>query len=316
MKAPKEGFLTGTTGISQICTPDISNCYDISYVDSISQQTKFIRAHIAPGYYIDSLGYLKEVPYGNKASADLRSYSPYSKKTQQYANASINQNKVIDLSINEIEQQINATPRPDVIVLQKLQQQLINLKQQKTDIMYLNDTSNNAYNSDNIDMTYHADPETKQFGDTSIDGIGEVWVNQGGQLVSLPYQDISNTTLYYEPGTYKFNSASYVPNYEESVLLSKMTNDIPYATATASKNAMNFCEDTQSSQIEREARCNELDGPMCASTNCCVLLGGEKCVAGGREGPSNKTHYSDIMLKNSDYYYYKKKCYGNCVGKP
>jgi hypothetical protein len=73
-----------------------------------------------------------------------------------------------------------------------------------------------------------------------------------------------------------------------------------------------FCAATKSSMINREQKCLQQDVNTCASTECCVLLGGEKCVAGNANGPSMKSNYSDFLLVNRDYYYYKGKCYGNC----
>lgn len=171
-------------------------------------------------------------------------------------------------------------------------------------------TSNKAYNSDNYDITYHADPLKGVSTDESTAGIGKMWVDISGALVAVPYSDVSNTTLYYQPGTYRYNSASYVPNYEESVFLSKLTNK-PTTVEVESKRR--FCVDTNSSVIERDIKCNELNLYKCASTQCCVLLGGEKCVAGNESGPSIKSNYSDHTIINRDYYYYRGKCYGHCI---
>ena len=140
-----------------------------------------------------------------------------------------------------------------------------------------------------------------------------MWVkNQNGDLMAVPYGDVSNSTLYYQSGSYPYGPSSYVPNYEESVYLSKLTNepttttisDFPFQKA-------GFCEET--SLIEKEKKCNSLDKNVCASTECCVLLGGEKCVAGNEYGPTNKSNYSDFLIKNRDFYYYKGKCHGNCI---
>jgi hypothetical protein len=43
-----------------------------------------------------------------------------------------------------------------------------------------------------------------------------------------------------------------------------------------------------------------------------VLLGGSKCVSGNENGPSVKSNYSDILVRNKDSYMYMGKCYGNC----
>lgn len=169
------------------------------------------------------------------------------------------------------------------------------------------------YNSDNFDLTYHADPTTTTPTDENTAGPGKMWVkDKSGNLIALPYGDVSNSTLYYQAGSYPYGPSSYVPNYEESVYLSKLTNepttktisDFPFQKA-------GFCEET--SLIEKEKKCNSLDKNVCASTECCVLLGGEKCVAGNEYGPTNKANYSDFLVKNRDFYYYKGKCHGNCM---
>ena len=171
-------------------------------------------------------------------------------------------------------------------------------------------TSNKAYNPDNLDITYHTDPLQGISTDKSTAGVGKMWVDISGSLVSVPYSDVSNTTLFYQPGTYKYNSASYVPNYEESVFLSKLTNK---PTTVEIESKRNLCEETNSSVIERDIRCGEIDIHKCGSIPCCVLLGGEKCVAGNESGPSIKSNYSDHTIINRDYYYYRGKCYGHCI---
>lgn len=312
----KEGFLVGKTGITLICSPnsrDASGCYDISYVDSTTGITKQVSAQIRSGYYIDASGYLGSVPYGYAVSRNKRSYAVISETAQYSLAVNVNESAIIDASINAIQVKINARPPPDSITLWNLQQQLAKLQQQKATTMNSNPVSSSNYNSDNLDITYHADPLKERQDDESSAGQGKMWVKIDGKLVAVPYSDVSNTTLYNSPGTYKFNSASYVPNYEESVFLSKLTNEP--TTSNVSNlpvNQQGFCESTKSSVMERDAKCNTLDKNVCASTDCCVLLGGEKCVAGDKSGPTVKSNYSDTTIINRDYYYYQGKCYGNC----
>ena len=314
----KEGFLVGQTGVSLVCapnSPDVSGCFDISYVDSTTGLSKQISAQISPGYYIDVSGYLAPIPYGYAVSKNKRSYAPLTNTAQYALSVDLNENAILDASINEIQAKINAIPPPDSTALWMLQQQLAKLQQQKVTNINSNQVSSSNYNSDNLDITYHADPLKEKQGDESSAGPGNMWVKIDGKLVAVPYSDVSNTTLYYSPGTYRFNSASYVPNYEESVFLSKLTNE-PTTSEVSNlpANQQGFCESTKSSVIERDAKCNTLDKNICASTNCCVLLGGEKCVAGDASGPSVKSNYSDTTIINRDYYYYQGKCYGNCLG--
>lgn len=73
-----------------------------------------------------------------------------------------------------------------------------------------------------------------------------------------------------------------------------------------------FCEQNKHSIVNIEKKCSKLDKQLCASTNCCVLLGTNTCVAGNERGPSYQDHYRNPLIKDRDYYYYKGKCYGNC----
>jgi len=61
-----------------------------------------------------------------------------------------------------------------------------------------------------------------------------------------------------------------------------------------------------------EDACQKMDSNTCASTSCCVLLGGKKCVSGNDQGPTVRSNYSDVYVPNRDFYYYQGKCYGNC----
>lgn len=70
-----------------------------------------------------------------------------------------------------------------------------------------NKTSNKMYNSDNFDVTYHPQPVAE-----------DVWqLDENGKMIKVPYYEIKNKT-WYSVGKYP---AIYVPNYEESVLLSR-----------------------------------------------------------------------------------------------
>ena len=317
-----ESFVTGQTGISKICNletnPEEYNnrtiCFDICYNDTTTGQPVQVRAKIQPGYFIDASGYLEIVPYGNVASSDKFSYT-LSTKTAAYEKAVVsNTNAEINAQITELKQQMASTPKTDTFTLNNLQQKILNLQQKQINTMDSSKTSNSNYNPDNFDLTYHADPTKQTQPDSSTAGVGQMWVDISGSLVAIPYSDISNTTLYNSSGSYTFNPASYVPNYEESVFLSKLTNQPTTSeTHNLATNQNGFCASTKSSTIDQDAKCNALDKNVCASTTCCVLLGGEKCVAGNQNGPTNKTHYSDSTVLNRDYYYYRGDCFGNCV---
>lgn len=119
--------------------------------------------------------------------------------------------------------------------------------------------------------------------------------------------------VYYEPGSYTFGASTYVPNYEQSVYLSKTTN-ISQTTPLdmTQNNSGGFCSAMQNDKIGLDKKCQSLDPDVCPSTSCCVLVGGQKCFAGDETGPERKSVFSDTTITNRDYYYYKSKCYGNC----
>lgn len=174
------------------------------------------------------------------------------------------------------------------------------------------------YDPDNLNADYIDESKI----DTNVAEKGTAWVkDKDGNMVALNQDDplsgpdkLSNNINYYEPGTYKYGSSTYVPSYEDSIYLSKTTGK---STVTdfidESTIKGGICNHYKNMPEKLEEECGKLDTNLCAATNCCVLLGGSKCVAGNARGPVSKLHYGDITLRNRDYYYYKGKCYGNCV---
>ena len=312
-----EGFQVGTTGITEICSvTDFSpSCIsNINYIDTITKETKTVRAKIDSNYYIDlsNNNMLQKVPYGYVQGFDKTSYVPKSNSAIYETRKIAKDNADIDKKINDLQvgrKQFNAN------MFSSKEKEIEYLKKQKLSVVDIKDTSSSSYNSDNYDITYHPDPSTLvKNTDESSAGVGKMWIrNTSGNLIAVPYSNVKQTTLYYEPGSYPFGPSSYVPNYEESTLLSKSSNQSNvssiYGLAVQKKG---FCEETNSSVYEREQKCNQINTNACASTTCCVLLGGEKCVAGNGNGPSLKANYSDFLITNRDYYYYQGKCYGNC----
>jgi hypothetical protein len=73
-----------------------------------------------------------------------------------------------------------------------------------------------------------------------------------------------------------------------------------------------FCQHYKNNPDKLEEICRSTDKNKCGSTSCCVLLGGSKCVYGNENGPHMKANYSDIFVRNNDFYYFQGKCYGNC----
>jgi hypothetical protein len=312
-KRNDEGFQVGTTGITEICSSTDTNksCIsNVKYIDAVTSETKTVTAKIDPNYYIDSNDMLQIVPYGYIQGPDKRSYIPKTKSAMFEQGANTATNTEIDKRINALLTNANY----DKNKFKNKDDEIAYLNKQKTKTIDDDKTSNKAYNSDNVDITYHDDPTTHKNDDDSNAGVGRMWVrDKSGKLISLPYSNVKNTTLYYETGSYPFGPSSYVPNYEESTLLSKSSNQSNvssiYGLATQKGG---FCQATKSSVYNREQKCNQVDVNTCASTGCCVLLGGEKCVAGNESGPSIKANYSDFLITNRDYYYYQGKCYGNC----
>ena len=96
----------------------------------------------------------------------------------------------------------------------------------------------------NLDIEYH-DSAEKIAKDTGYGlEVGVVWlydpIEKKKVAVSRPV--IQNSATYYEPGTYTYGGSSYVPDYSESVLLSKANNYFTDKTAaTTTKNtSFNF----------------------------------------------------------------------------
>ena len=152
--------------------------------------------------------------------------------------------------------------------------------------------------------------------------------DKNGKLVEINYKESNFAPiLYYMPGAYKFGSSAYVPTYEDSVYLSRETRNaqlLPGADPDTGLRGMpiinsdsqlgGFCTADKDNKQKMEEKCNAVDPASCASTTCCVLLGGEKCVSGNENGPYMTANYTDYTLttRNKDFYYYQGKCYGNC----
>lgn len=75
------------------------------------------------------------------------------------------------------------------------------------------------YKYDDLNIEYHL-PSNIIDGET-VTGKG-IWVKDPatGSVVYQLWSDISNNTLYYPHGQYKYGDSIFVPTYEESVYLS------------------------------------------------------------------------------------------------
>ena len=188
-------------------------------------------------------------------------------------------------------------------------------KYQKLVVNYTKEAE--RFNSLIIETQATADKLDEEVGniptENDLDGIAFVPGPDNTMVELKPTGDLGGAPTYYEPGTYKFGSATYVPSYEDSVYLSKTTGQSSVSTyldkATMMGGACSYFKD-QPDKLEE--MCNSIDTNNCGAMSCCVLLGGAKCVSGNKSGPYNKLNYGDITVRDKDYYYHNGKCYGNC----
>lgn len=184
-----------------------------------------------------------------------------------------------------------------------------------------NDVENNPvsdikkYDTNNYDIQYHDDIDDliAQEGIYDVSFGTMIVRDAAGKEVSIPYVPGKALPIYNVPGSFIHGSSSYVPNYADSIYLSRTTGLSTVSTAVpVSSQLGGFCEHSKLNTTELEVHCNRLPTDVCASTKCCVLLGGHKCVAGDEKGPTLKSNYTDPFIRNKDLYYYQGKCYGNC----
>jgi len=192
------------------------------------------------------------------------------------------------------------------------------LGQDKEDSSKKSDSTKTStkYNSNNYDVKYHPDEdEIANQGDLGGVTMKSISVkDQTGNMVSLAYSSIQGNITYYQPGSFRYGPTSYVPYYEDSVLLSRANQKKISTTPTYLTSVVktDFCEFNKSNPDKIESICNSLSNNKCTNNSCCVLLGGQKCVAGNERGPSKQANYSDVLVVNKDFYQYREKCYGNC----
>jgi hypothetical protein len=171
-------------------------------------------------------------------------------------------------------------------------------------------TGGTSYNTNNYDVQYH-DISPIDYSSTGT------WVKDPvtGKVIYVPWSETKGNITYYQPGTYPYGASTYVPSYEDSIYLSKTTGEssVTQVRDTA-EIAGGFCANFMNDPVSLEQKCNAIDKNTCASTGCCALLGGAKCVAGNAEGPTYKSNYGDPTILNKDFYYFQGKCYGNCAG--
>ena len=136
------------------------------------------------------------------------------------------------------------------------------------------------------------------------------------ELGSFLFEDTSLTSDKHlvSPNEMRYKNSNFIPVYEDSVFLSR-TSDISHSKPIYDSASMlaGFCHYDNKNKNKIENKCLELENNVSASTSCCVLLGGKKCVAGDNSGPYMRSHYNDLSLIPKDHYFHQGKCYGNCI---
>ena len=157
-------------------------------------------------------------------------------------------------------------------------------------------TPTDQYDSNPGDTNY-----LNQFAAPAASAAFQSWKNKQNFDVSLNLVDPD--PIYYQPGSFMIGGVGFVPNYEQGIAMSKLTG-IPQAMPIQNAPYLNggFCQDLAGRPIDLELKCNSLYEDVCASTNCCVLLGGQKCVSGNEKGPTVQDNYSNFNIKNRYFY--------------
>jgi len=166
------------------------------------------------------------------------------------------------------------------------------------------------------DVQYHDDINTIKSEEDAKYGLSSNSVrvkDQNGNTIIMTVPEIQGSITYYQPGSYRFGASSYVPNYEDSVYLSKTTGMSNFKKVQDTPSMLaGFCTSYKNNPDKLEEMCRSTNKNKCGSTSCCVLLGGSTCVSGNENGPYMKANYSDVFIRNKDFYYFQGKCYGNC----
>lgn len=173
------------------------------------------------------------------------------------------------------------------------------------------DAQNKIFNQSNLDfMSYQSAISS---GDNNAITQSIATMSTNPYYIKISKSNVQGDINYYNPTTFRFGAATYVPNYEDSVYLSRTTGQSTVGEILNPAYMLGgVCSYYKGQPDQLEEACQKLDKNTCASTSCCVLLGGSKCVSGNEQGPTVKSNFSDIYVRNRDYYYFQGKCYGNC----
>jgi hypothetical protein len=172
-----------------------------------------------------------------------------------------------------------------------------------------------AYDYNNVSVQYHDSIDDINAQSNSPLLFNQINVKDSrGKKLSIPTLSGQVPPVYYTAGSEIYTPQGYVPNYEDSIYLSRSTGMSTLSRYGPTAKLMGgFCSYYANDPTTLETKCNAMDINTCASTDCCVLLGGTKCVSGNANGPKMKANYTDRMVINKDVYYYKGNCYGHCT---
>lgn len=214
----------------------------------------------------------------------------------------------------DMSQQITLKQQGSLLAIKKEDSSQVNMSEETKDLIDKVEETQKDYKDNYYDTVQYRDSEEEIRAQMKEEGTGLAYViDKDGNRVALGKASTQPNQLYHTVGSYPFGSANYVPKYDDAVYLSKLTGE---TTATTLEDTADmkggFCKQEANFPLKIDEKCRALDKNNCASTSCCVLLGGAKCVAGNVEGPTLSKYYSDSTIVNRDYYYYQGKCYGHC----
>ena len=214
----------------------------------------------------------------------------------------------------DISQQITLKQQGSLLAIKKEDSSQVKMSDETKALLDKVEETQKDYKDNYYDTIQYRDSEEEIRAQMKEEGTGVAYViDKDGNRVALGKASTQPNQLYHTVGSYPFGSANYVPKYDDAVYLSKLTGE---TTATTLEDTADmkggFCKQEANFPLKIDEKCRSLDKDNCASTSCCVLLGGAKCVAGNTEGPTLSKYYSDSTIANRDYYYYLGKCYGHC----
>jgi hypothetical protein len=158
--------------------------------------------------------------------------------------------------------------------------------------------------STDVNIVYNKNPAEKRTDNSSkgimVNGNVNLMNDSTGNVVPLGslldgvYVQKGNNTA----NNYIQNNPLYVPDYEDSVYLSR-TATFPYIDSIRYNkvSASGICNKYGNDIKKLERACNNLDKNICAATSCCVLIGGSKCASGNEFGPFNITY--SVMIHHT-----------------